>query len=133
MVVNDNACELDKRGALESIASNRASTGCSYSFPGMREEPNFCGELRPCTEVSKGGGMRFYLMHLTIPGKLDVMGAALSGLEVFTGSDAGLFEKTMEHAALHRATDPVRPELSGSDDQSAGCKGARAVKKWRFA
>jgi hypothetical protein len=32
MVVNDNACELDKRGALESIASNRASTGCSYRY-----------------------------------------------------------------------------------------------------
>jgi len=40
MVVNDNAGELDKRGALESIACNRASTGCSYSFPGMREEPS---------------------------------------------------------------------------------------------
>jgi hypothetical protein len=40
MVVNDNACELDKRGALEAIASNRASTGRSYSFPGLREEPN---------------------------------------------------------------------------------------------
>ncbi|WP_165824774.1 hypothetical protein [Pseudomonas sp. B1(2018)] len=32
MVVNDNAGELDERGALEFIASNRASTGCSYSF-----------------------------------------------------------------------------------------------------
>ncbi|EJL02408.1 acyl-homoserine lactone acylase PvdQ [Pseudomonas fluorescens Q2-87] len=28
------------------------------------------------------GGMRFYQMHLTIPGKLDVMGAALPGLPV---------------------------------------------------
>ncbi|MDF9906819.1 UNVERIFIED_ORG: hypothetical protein OKW15_004775 [Pseudomonas reinekei] len=37
MVVNDNACELEERGALESIASNRASTGCSYSFPGLRD------------------------------------------------------------------------------------------------
>jgi hypothetical protein len=39
MVVNDNAYELNKRGALEAIASNRASTGRSYSFPGLREEP----------------------------------------------------------------------------------------------
>jgi len=39
VVVNDNACELDKRGACESIAGNRASTGRSYSFPGLREEP----------------------------------------------------------------------------------------------
>jgi hypothetical protein len=30
MDVNDNACFLNKRAALESIASNRASTGCSY-------------------------------------------------------------------------------------------------------
>jgi hypothetical protein len=30
MNVNDNACFLNKRAALESIASNRASTGCSY-------------------------------------------------------------------------------------------------------
>ncbi|MFH7422825.1 penicillin acylase family protein, partial [Pseudomonas syringae pv. tagetis] len=27
-----------------------------------------------------GGGMRLYQMHLTIPGRLDVMGAALPGL-----------------------------------------------------
>ena len=32
MFVNDNACLLGKRGALESIASNRASTGCSYKI-----------------------------------------------------------------------------------------------------
>ena len=31
MDVNDNAYFLNKRVALESIASNRASTGCSYS------------------------------------------------------------------------------------------------------
>jgi hypothetical protein len=30
MDVNDNAYFLNKRVALESIASNRASTGCSY-------------------------------------------------------------------------------------------------------
>ncbi|MGX1087187.1 hypothetical protein [Pseudomonas sp. AP3_22 TE3818] len=41
MVVNDYACWLDNRGALESIAGNRASTGCSYNFPGLREEPIF--------------------------------------------------------------------------------------------
>ncbi|MCP2068355.1 UNVERIFIED_ORG: hypothetical protein J2Y84_003681 [Pseudomonas reinekei] len=27
MVINDNACELDERGALESIASRLAPTG----------------------------------------------------------------------------------------------------------
>jgi len=36
MVVNDNACELDKRGALESIASKLAPTGIALSvFPGI--------------------------------------------------------------------------------------------------
>ncbi|MFL8987023.1 hypothetical protein Q8X48_02585 [Pseudomonas sp. QLc11A] len=34
--------KLDKRGALEPIASNRASTGCSYSFPVLRDDPFFC-------------------------------------------------------------------------------------------
>ncbi|MGF6203432.1 hypothetical protein [Pseudomonas laurylsulfatiphila] len=33
MVVNDYACELDKRGALESIASKPAPTG-SRDFQG---------------------------------------------------------------------------------------------------
>ena len=32
MDVNDNACFLNKRAALESIASNRASTGCSKGY-----------------------------------------------------------------------------------------------------
>jgi hypothetical protein len=36
MVVNDNACELDKRGALESIAGKSAPTGIALSvFPGI--------------------------------------------------------------------------------------------------
>ncbi|MGX1087263.1 hypothetical protein [Pseudomonas sp. AP3_22 TE3818] len=33
MVVNDNACELDKRGALESIASRLAPTGSAWAWP----------------------------------------------------------------------------------------------------
>ncbi len=50
------------------------------------------------------------------------------GVEIFTGPDAGLFEKAMERAAFHRATDPVRSGLSGADDPSAGCQGGRAVR-----
>jgi hypothetical protein len=34
MVVNDNACKLDKRGALESIASKPAPTGIARSLVG---------------------------------------------------------------------------------------------------
>jgi hypothetical protein len=36
MVVNDNACEPDRRGALESIAGKPAPTGIALSvFPGI--------------------------------------------------------------------------------------------------
>jgi hypothetical protein len=36
MVVNDNACKPDKRGALESIAGKPAPTGIALSvFPGI--------------------------------------------------------------------------------------------------
>jgi hypothetical protein len=36
MVVNDDACELDKRAALESIAGKPAPTGIALSaFPGI--------------------------------------------------------------------------------------------------
>ncbi len=46
MDVNDNACILNKRAALESIASNRASTGCSYKYkkkrPGQGQAVNNC-------------------------------------------------------------------------------------------
>ncbi|MNN29323.1 hypothetical protein D3C81_1429210 [compost metagenome] len=33
MVVNDNACELDERGALESIASRLAPTVSAWAWP----------------------------------------------------------------------------------------------------
>ena len=33
MVVNQNACELDKRGALESIASRLAPTVSAWAWP----------------------------------------------------------------------------------------------------
>ncbi|MEX5685794.1 hypothetical protein [Pseudomonas silesiensis] len=36
MIVNDNACDLVKRGALEFIASKLAPTGIALSvFPGI--------------------------------------------------------------------------------------------------
>jgi hypothetical protein len=41
MVVNDNACNQDKRGAPESIASKPAPTGI-VCLPGLREVPFFC-------------------------------------------------------------------------------------------
>ena len=66
------AAERMQRFALErgsnavAIGSERSQTGRSM----LLANPHF-----PWV-----GGMRFYEMHLTIPGKLDVMGAALPGL-----------------------------------------------------
>ncbi|MCP2067365.1 UNVERIFIED_ORG: hypothetical protein J2Y84_002691 [Pseudomonas reinekei] len=49
MVVNDNACELDERGALESIASRLAPTGSAWTrspvgagLPAMVVNDNAC-------------------------------------------------------------------------------------------
>jgi hypothetical protein len=39
MDVNDDAYCLNKRAALESIASNRASTGCSYRLQRSKHFP----------------------------------------------------------------------------------------------
>ena len=41
MVVNDNACDLDERGALESIASRLAPTGSRDCVKNL-----FCGVYR---------------------------------------------------------------------------------------
>jgi hypothetical protein len=47
MVVNDNACDLDKRGALESIAGKPAPTGIARplvgaGLPAMVVNDNAC-------------------------------------------------------------------------------------------
>jgi len=50
MVVHDNACDLDKRGALESIASRLAPTVSAWAWsfvgaglPAMGVNDNACG------------------------------------------------------------------------------------------
>ena len=53
--------------------SNAVAVGSERSFNGR-------GMLLANPHFPWVGGMRFYQMHLTIPGKLDVMGAALPGL-----------------------------------------------------
>ena len=55
--------------------SNAVAVGRDRSFNGR-------GMLLANPHFPWLGGMRFYEMHLTIPGKLDVMGAALPGLPV---------------------------------------------------
>ncbi|PRA27873.1 bifunctional acylase PvdQ [Pseudomonas poae] len=55
--------------------SNAVAVGRDRSFNGR-------GMLLANPHFPWVGGMRFYQMHLTIPGRLDVMGAALPGLPV---------------------------------------------------
>ncbi|MBV6822990.1 acylase [Pseudomonas sp. PD9R] len=61
-----------QRFALDR-GSNAVAVGADRSFNGR-------GMLLANPHFPWVGGMRFYQMHLTIPGKLDVMGAALPGL-----------------------------------------------------
>lgn len=61
-----------QRFALDR-GSNAVAIGRDRSFNGR-------GMLLANPHFPWIGGMRFYQMHLTIPGKLDVMGAALPGL-----------------------------------------------------
>ncbi|KII37326.1 acyl-homoserine lactone acylase subunit beta [Pseudomonas fluorescens] len=63
-----------QRFALDR-GSNAVAVGSDRSFNGR-------GMLLANPHFPWLGGMRFYQMHLTIPGKLDVMGAALPGLPV---------------------------------------------------
>ncbi|MBO1540296.1 acylase [Pseudomonas sp. OA65] len=66
------AATRQQRFALER-GSNALAVGSERSFNGR-------GMLLANPHFPWVGGMRFYQMHLTIPGKLDVMGAALPGL-----------------------------------------------------
>ncbi|WP_434650932.1 bifunctional acylase PvdQ [Pseudomonas sp. D1-2] len=66
------AAQRQQRFALER-GSNALAIGSERSFNGR-------GMLLANPHFPWVGGMRFYQMHLTIPGKLDVMGAALPGL-----------------------------------------------------
>ncbi|NMZ41943.1 penicillin acylase family protein [Pseudomonas proteolytica] len=63
-----------QRFALDR-GSNAVAVGGERSFNGR-------GMLLANPHFPWVGGMRFYQMHLTIPGQLDVMGAALPGLPV---------------------------------------------------
>ncbi|MCX2899589.1 acylase [Pseudomonas mandelii] len=66
------AATRQQRFALDR-GSNAVAVGSERSFNGR-------GMLLANPHFPWVGGMRFYQMHLTIPGKLDVMGAALPGL-----------------------------------------------------
>ncbi|AZE89505.1 acylase [Pseudomonas orientalis] len=95
--------------------SNAVAVGRDRSFNGR-------GMLLANPHFPWVGGMRFYEMHLTIPGQLDVMGAALPGLPVvnigFNQHVAWTHTvDTSKHFTLYRLTldpkDPTRYLLDG--------------------
>ncbi|MNO28067.1 Acyl-homoserine lactone acylase PvdQ precursor [compost metagenome] len=108
------AAERMQRFALER-GSNGVAIGADRSFNGR-------GMLLANPHFPWVGGMRFYQMHLTIPGKLDVMGAALPGLPVINiGFSQHLTwthtVDTSKHFTLYRLQldpkDPTRYMLDG--------------------
>ncbi|MDF2644016.1 MAG: acylase [Pseudomonas sp.] len=93
------AAERNERFALER-GSNAVAIGRDLSFNGR-------GMLLANPHFPWQGGMRFYEMHLTIPGKLDVMGASLPGLPLINiGFNRQLAwthtVDTSKHFTLHR-------------------------------
>ncbi|WLH10259.1 acylase [Pseudomonas hefeiensis] len=108
------AATRQQRFALER-GSNAVAIGSERSFNGR-------GMLLANPHFPWLGGMRFYQMHLTIPGKLDVMGAALPGLPVINiGFSQHLAwthtVDTSKHFTLYRLQldpkDPTRYLLDG--------------------
>ncbi|PIO93861.1 acylase [Pseudomonas syringae] len=93
------AAARNQRFALER-GSNAVAIGRELSANGR-------GMLLANPHFPWAGGLRFYQMHLTIPGKLDVMGAALPGLPLINiGFNQHLAWShtvdTSKHFTLHR-------------------------------
>ncbi|MCK9814890.1 acylase [Pseudomonas sp. MAFF 302046] len=116
--VNSQALQLaearQQRFALDR-GSNAVAIGRDRSFNGR-------GLLLANPHFPWVGGMRFYQMHLTIPGRLDVMGAALPGLPLINiGFNQHLAwthtVDTSKHFTLYRLQldpkDPTRYLLDG--------------------
>lgn len=108
------AAERQQRFALDR-GSNAVAVGGERSFNGR-------GLLLANPHFPWGGGLRFYQMHLSIPGKLDVMGASLPGLPLINiGFSQHLaWTHTVDsskHFTLYRLTldpkDPTRYLLDG--------------------
>ncbi|WP_371920850.1 acylase [Pseudomonas sp. v388] len=117
------AAERNQRFALER-GSNAVAIGRDLSFNGR-------GLLLANPHFPWSGGMRFYEMHLTIPGKLDVMGASLPGLPLINiGFNQHLAwthtVDTSKHFTLHRLQlDPKDPTRYLLDGQSKAMTGRR--------
>ncbi|WP_430310916.1 acylase [Pseudomonas sp. PONIH3] len=74
--------EVDYSVALARQAQFAAERGSNAVAVGAERSANGRGLLLANPHFPWIGGMRFYQMQLTIPGQLDVMGAALPGLPV---------------------------------------------------
>ncbi|MEO9243741.1 acylase [Pseudomonas inefficax] len=103
----------------QRFATERGSNGVAV---GARRSANGRGLLLANPHFPWMGGMRFYQMQLTIPGQLDVMGAALPGLPVVNiGFNQHLAwthtVDTSKHFTLYRLQldpkDPTRYLLDG--------------------
>jgi acyl-homoserine-lactone acylase len=68
--------------ATERRERFRFDKGSNAVALGRQRTPNGRGMLLANPHFPWSGGLRFYQMHLSIPGKLDVMGSALPGLPV---------------------------------------------------
>ncbi|MBE7373886.1 bifunctional acylase PvdQ [Pseudomonas lopnurensis] len=104
---------------LQGFALERGSNAIAVG--GQRTE-NGRGRLLANPHFPWSGGLRFYQMHLTLPGKLDVMGAALPGMPLVNiGFNRHLAwthtVDTSSHFTLHRLTldpeDPTRHLVDG--------------------
>lgn len=104
-----------QQGVALDRGSNAVAIGGERSFNGR-------GLLLANPHFPWIGGMRFYQMHLTIPGQLDVMGAALPGLPLINiGFNQHLAwthtVDTSKHFTLYRLQldpkDPTRYLLDG--------------------
>jgi acyl-homoserine-lactone acylase len=124
-----------QRFALDR-GSNAVAVGSERSFNGR-------GMLLANPHFPWVGGMRFYQMHLTIPGKLDVMGAALPGLPMINiGFNQHLaWTHTVDsskHFTLYRLQldpkDPTRYLLDGNrcrwTSRPSPCRSNRRMAKW---
>nr|WP_276583700.1 acylase [Pseudomonas sp. RIT-PI-AD] len=92
---------------------------------GAERSSNGHGMLLANPHFPWSGALRFYQLHLTIPGRMDVMGAALPGLPVvnigFNRSLAWTHTvDTSSHFTLHRLqldpTDPTRYRVEGQPE-----------------
>ncbi|WP_084307232.1 acylase [Phytopseudomonas flavescens] len=119
-----SAARVGESPSLARLADFRLERGSNAIAVGGQRTENGKGRLLANPHFPWSGGLRFYQMHLTIPGRLDVMGAALPGLPVVNiGFNRHLaWTHTVDsssHFTLHRlALDPKDPTRYQFDGRS---------------